>query len=680
MRIKKRYILIIGIIVIAALWAKSKVNFASENVDYIIELDRFGIENNNSNATQTTEGINKALEYAKNEGYETVKLPEGHYAIDTSVINSIVLSDGENEWTHSRQGIVMQSDIELILTDVILEMIPTDDPYYSIFTISNCDNSKVTGGTILGDREEHNYGMRINNDGNELESGSIDDNTGLPIDDDTKVRTKDFIDNFNGQSFPENFVLSVLENTTRNTVDGGVRYIYCYDENEKYLGMAEGGNGFLSRTILLPNTSKIKVAFKDETRLDAKYYMTTEDIYPTHEFGTGITITDSNNIEINGVTIKNTIGDCIGTIAPPINVTVDNLNIIDCTLENARRQGISFVATGENYLIKGCNIGRINGTDPQCGIDIEHYDYVKNVVIEESNFYDNKKWDIINYNGWDIEIKNSNFTGGIGSTYGYNMDIHDNKFVYSDEEWLDKIFKGALFSLNTDNKDGYFKFYNNEIEDYNSAGGNRNSTLSKSEFKNNIVKNSTMVIGANAEGNYYEDSTVRYSLLNYEYRNEKLINCIVGGENNGDNTMSRYYTNFTMENCQFLSGNPTVADTILTDCKIYNSDKSFCKNWGGKYTLNNCEIKTEYETDISFIESQGVEAIFNDCDMELSATPFVGLNYGNFIMKNCDVKFNNSYKGNVEKIEFFSNVYGTSMFENNRFDIRGVNSTIVLPN
>ena len=152
MRIKKRYILIIGIIVIVALWVKSQVNFASESVDYIIEIDRFGIKNNNSNATETTEGINKALEYAKNQGYETVKLPEGHYAIDTSVISPIVLSDGENEWKHNRQGIVMQSDMELILTDVILEMIPTDDPYYSIFTISNCDNSKVTGGTILGDR------------------------------------------------------------------------------------------------------------------------------------------------------------------------------------------------------------------------------------------------------------------------------------------------------------------------------------------------------------------------------------------------------------------------------------------------------------------------------------------------------------------------------------------------
>ena len=680
MRIKKRYILIIGIIVIAALWVKSQVNFASENVDYIIELDRFGIKNNNSNATETTQGINKALEYAKNQGYETIKLPEGHYAIDTSVISQIVLSDDENEWTHNRQGIVMQSDIELILTDVILEMIPTDDPYYSIFTISNCDNSKVTGGTILGDREEHNYGMRINNDGNELESGSIDDNTGLPIDDDTKVRTKDFIDNFNGQSFPENFVLSVLENTTRNTVDGGVRYIYCYDENEKYLGMAEGGNGFLSRTILLPNTSKIKVAFKDETRLDAKYYITTEDIYPTHEFGTGITITDSNNIEINGVTIKNTIGDCIGTIAPPINVTVDNLNIIDCTLENARRQGISFVATGENYLIKGCNIGRINGTDPQCGIDIEHYDYVKNVVIEESNFYDNKKWDIINYNGWDIEIKNSNFTGGIGSTYGYNMDIHDNKFVYSDEEWLDKTFKGTLFALNTDNKEGYFKIYNNEIEGYNAAGGNRTSTLSKSEFKNNIVKNSIMVIGANAEGNYYEDSTVRYSLYDYEYKDERFLNCIIGGENNGDNSRIRYYTNFEMNNCEFMSGSPTIKDTVLTNCKIYNSDKSFCKIWSGKYTLNNCEITTEYTTNIPFIESQGVDATYNNCNMNLSATPFVGLNYGNFVMKNSTIKFNDSYKGNDEKIDFFTNVYGTSNFENNSFDTSLINRTIILPN
>ena len=91
------------------------------------------------------------------------------------------------------------------------------------------------------------------------------------------------------------------------------------------------------------------------------------------------------NIKIDGVTIKNCVGDCICTTAPPLKVTVDNLEVVNCTLENSRRQGISFVATGENYLIKGCNIGRINGTDPQCGIDFEHYDYVRNAVFETKN-------------------------------------------------------------------------------------------------------------------------------------------------------------------------------------------------------------------------------------------------------------------------------------------------------
>lgn len=393
MKCNNKFVLyvLLGGIVATSIFSSVFNKIRAEDIDYVIELDKFKISNDNTNAKDTTEGINKALEYAKNEGYKTVKLPDGHYSIDTSVVSPIVLSDGENEWTHNRQGIVMQSDMELVMTGVVLEMIPTDDPYYSIFTISNCNNSKVIGGTILGDRYDHNYGMTINRIGDELESGAFDDNTGLPIDDDTKVRTKDFIDNFNGNKLPEKFVLSVLENTTKNTVDGGVRYIYCYDEDENYIGIATGGNGFLSRTQLLPGTKKIKVAFKDEKRLDAVYYITTEDIYPTHEFGTGITITDSNNIEIRNVTIKDTTGDCIGTSAPPLEVTVDNVKIIDCTLENARRQGISLVATGENYLIQGCNIGKINGVDPQSGIDIEHYDYVKNVLIEDSNFYDNKK-------------------------------------------------------------------------------------------------------------------------------------------------------------------------------------------------------------------------------------------------------------------------------------------------
>lgn len=669
MRLNK---ILVGTIIGSILVASISLNFLykvnADNIDYVIELNKFNISNDNTNAKDTTEGINKALEYAKNQGYETVKLPEGHYAIDTSVISPIVLSDGENEWTHNRKGIVMQSDMEFIMNDAVLEMVPTDDPYYSIFTISNCSNSRIIGGTILGDREDHNFGMRINNDGNELESGSFDENTGLPIEDDTKVRTKEFVlPEINGE-FVDEFILICLENTTKNTTDGGVRYIYCYDENNNYLGIAPGdnGNSFWSKTKLIEGTKKIKVSFKNEKRLDAKYYITTNFIYPSHEFASGITITDSNNIEINNVVVKDIVGDCIQTFAPPLNVSVNDLMIKGCTLENARRQGISFVANGENYIIENCNIGKISGVDPQSGIDFEHYGYVKDVVIDSSNFYDNKKIDILNYNGWNIEIKNCNLNGNVTSTFGYNMDIHDNKFIYEDN--IDKVFKGSALGLGTNKENGYFKVYNNYFEGYNSVGGNSMSNLPESIFTNNTIVNSHFVSGDSWYGNTYIDSTVRYTALEYEYKDEKLTNCIIATENNGENKYKRYFTNFEIDNCSFEGGAVTVLDTVFDNCSIYNDDKTFCSTWSGKYTIKNSNIETRYTDNISFIGQQACENVtFENNNMNLSATPFVAANYAQFNMNNCKIIFNESYKSN-EKIFFFDNGHSNmGTFNNNEF-------------
>lgn len=128
-----------------------------------------------------------------------------------------------------------------------------------------------------------------------------------------------------------------------------------------------------------------------------------------------------------------------------INHTINNPNILNCTFENNRRQGVSFVGTTDGCLLKSCKFAKTQGVDPQCSIDFEHYTYVKNVVVDNCDFYDNKKWDIINYNGWNIEIKNSRFNGAISSTYEYNMNINNNTFKYADAKWLDKSYKGALF-------------------------------------------------------------------------------------------------------------------------------------------------------------------------------------------------------------------------------------------
>lgn len=619
---------------------------------YIIELDKFNINNNNKNARDTTIGINNALKFSKEKGYKVVKLPKGNYAIDTSIKTPIELIDKESKsWTHNMQGIIMQSNLEFDITGATLQMEAVEDPYYSILTISNCQNSKIIGGTIIGDRDTHDYGMRINNDGDMLESGGFDD-SGNPVSNDSQVRTKEFIyvyeDWFTGQeeNLPSEFYMIPLWNTSKNTVDGGCRFIYCYDNNGKYLGMADGGNGFIKQAILKEGTSKIKIAFKDEQRLDATYAMTKRNLYYTHEFGAGITIADSNNIEINGTVIKDCIGDSICTIAPPLNVTVDNLKIIDCTLENSRRQGISFVATGENYLVKGCNIGRINGTDPQSGIDFEHYDYVKDVVIDECNFYDNKKLDIINYNGQDIEVKNSKFDGGIGSTFGWNMDIHDNVFSSKDG--------GAALNLNTDKTDdikAYFKVYNNIFENYTGYG--TTSTLKNSIFKDNIVKDcSRFMITSKNKNNEFYNSQVEYGNVDIG-ENSKFENSSINVGN--DNKLT------TVKNSDFIDTDLQArGNTTIEDSRFEMSTKPIIDGWKAAnttITYKNCDINSDYKKEVQILgNSLNANITFENCKFNLSRYA-LGLNYGKLKFDSCEFKIKED-KLNKDVLVFNKSGYG----------------------
>ena len=606
---------------------------------YIIELDKFNINNNNKNARDTTIGINNALKFSKEKGYKVVKLPKGNYAIDTSIKTPIELIDKESKsWTHNMQGIIMQSNLEFDITGATLQMEAVEDPYYSILT-------------IIGDRDTHDYGMRINNDGDMLESGGFDD-SGNPVSNDSQVRTKEFIyvyeDWFTGQeeNLPSEFYMIPLWNTSKNTVDGGCRFIYCYDNNGKYLGMADGGNGFIKQAILKEGTSKIKIAFKDEQRLDATYAMTKRNLYYTHEFGAGITIADSNNIEINGTVIKDCIGDSICTIAPPLNVTVDNLKIIDCTLENSRRQGISFVATGENYLVKGCNIGRINGTDPQSGIDFEHYDYVKDVVIDECNFYDNKKLDIINYNGQDIEVKNSKFDGGIGSTFGWNMDIHDNVFSSKDG--------GSALNLNTDKTDdikAYFKVYNNIFENYTGYG--TTSTLKNSIFKDNIVKDcSRFMITSKNKNNEFYNSQVEYGNVDIG-ENSKFENSSINVGN--DNKLT------TVKNSDFIDTDLQArGNTTIEDSRFEMSTKPIIDGWKAAnttITYKNCDINSDYKKEVQILgNSLNANITFENCKFNLSRYA-LGLNYGKLKFDSCEFKIKED-KLNKDVLVFNKSGYG----------------------
>lgn len=102
------------------------------------------------------------------------------------------------------------------------------------------------------------------------------------------------------------------------------------------------------------------------------------------EWGMGIYLTHSKDITINGIDISNCWGDCI-----TISGNTSNVRIINCTLHDSRRQGVS-ICDGANITIDHCLIYNIGGTCPGHGIDIEPdpNNHVNNVVIANTTIYD----------------------------------------------------------------------------------------------------------------------------------------------------------------------------------------------------------------------------------------------------------------------------------------------------
>ena len=96
------------------------------------------------------------------------------------------------------------------------------------------------------------------------------------------------------------------------------------------------------------------------------------------EWGMGLIISNSKNIIISGINIKNCWGDCIYVGSNSTDVKISN-----CLFDNGRRQGIS-VTSGSNISIEQCIISNVSGTAPEYAIDIEpnQNDTIDNIYIQ----------------------------------------------------------------------------------------------------------------------------------------------------------------------------------------------------------------------------------------------------------------------------------------------------------
>lgn len=113
---------------------------------YLIELNRWGISNDGTNPNTTTSGINNAIVWAVQNGYNYIKLPAGLYMVPKGT------SDGDKTAT-----IQLQSNMTLDLTGCTIQKeTNTFIKYYTIYGL-DIINTTIFGGVVKGDRDTHDY-------------------------------------------------------------------------------------------------------------------------------------------------------------------------------------------------------------------------------------------------------------------------------------------------------------------------------------------------------------------------------------------------------------------------------------------------------------------------------------------------------------------------------------------
>ena len=154
------------------------------------------------------------------------------------------------------------------------------------------------------------------------------------------------------------------------------------------------------------------------------------------EWGYGISIQNSSNIEIDNIVSRNMWGDGIyfANLFTDSDV-IDNVKVTNSVMDNNRRQGVS-ISGGSNILFENCVFKNTKGTAPQAGIDIEPdagFPEVTNLEIRNCKFINNAGHGITCVKmGEDVDlacknlfIENCNFYGDTVSLY-YAQDVKIN--------------------------------------------------------------------------------------------------------------------------------------------------------------------------------------------------------------------------------------------------------------
>ncbi|WP_419872089.1 right-handed parallel beta-helix repeat-containing protein [Candidatus Pristimantibacillus sp. PTI5] len=556
-----------------------------QTLSYRIELSRFKISNINSNSSETTEGINNAIKWAKDQGYNHILLPNGFYSvkIDANSLVAIKLLSG------------MHFEME---ENCIIRLETNSSPNYSIFDLRGIHQAKLFGGKIIGDKKEHIYEISV-----KFERGGV--NPDGSLNDDSNWIRSEVLNRNQHPGLLANFRLWNIKGITSPDYQ-----YYQYKDavsKENFAGSrsnipfakaTSGGNGWLraneggverNNKMIFAIPLKEQLTDQQITDLNAKV----DNMYSTHEAGHGITLYGSNNIDISNIEISDCTGDGVFTswkkyhFDPTLYTQEDmgqHIKIYDCKIHHCRRQGISICGSNDTHIYRnvihsigydddGVTTNFRNGTAPMFGIDIESMYGETNIPIKtasrpngfelnyrihifDNHIYNNARGHFVNADGTHLVLENNTFEGynigGISSNPNFQYVKYINNTFIGCELWVqgDNYVNGAVF---------------------------RNGNLKMLEVRGAVVQNCTIKDGMLYGSSFYgyigkpsvtlATSTFSYSTA-HGMRNDTPVSFEqwVGKVPNGISVDKLYYTiNVTSTSFQLsetIGGTPVILNDV----------------------------------------------------------------------------------------------------------------------
>ncbi|MDD9266520.1 right-handed parallel beta-helix repeat-containing protein [Paenibacillus sp. GCM10023248] len=444
---------------------------------YIIELGRWGINNDGTNGAKTTQGINNAIVWAKANSYQQVILPQGTYLIDK---NSSVKLLSNTIYTF--YGCVFIKEANNLTG-------------YNVLLCDSISNVVIQGATIKGDRESHIYTSGSTHEwGYGIESKNSCYNIVVKDCDVSECTGDGFTTSMDfsaigGAQHPGHFAKGDID--TKGNVDSTkVDYTtvtkffdvtgdlvksegYFYYSGDGYGGYGTGSN--LNKTVIKVHFYKTDGSYLG-FRTTRSYEFIYLDSLPVGT--TKVRFSFPQNYDAMN-------GNLHYVMCAKIPQYID---IVNCKLHKNRRLGAS-VGGGRFVTFDSCEIydnsnpmSISSGTNPGYGVDIEDgYMANQKITFRNCNFYDNRAGALICVSTRGVYLENNKFRGNVNLSGSGDDYLSLNNMYYGS-------ITGRSITSGTEADGTFCTFRNDSVFNGDCSINAGNTTLENCVFsKSNLI-------------------------------------------------------------------------------------------------------------------------------------------------------------------------------------------------